>query len=134
MKNTNIMKGEVRHCKFMLMENGKPIPRNVHEMIVQDTEGIIHRVIGEQLPSDMVVYTGDSHTGHNILHILLHPRRIKRQLAEVERDRGYQWPVGRDMLHVLLGFCLLQLTKATILGIDVFMNTFINAFYEALSH
>ena len=134
MKDTNATKGEERHCKFLLMENGKPLPRNIHEMILQDPEGLIHRVIGDDLPYSMILLTGDSHTGHHVLQILLHPRKLKKQLPAVERNRGYKWPVGRDLLHVILGLCLLQLMKATFLGIDVFLNTFINAFYEALSH
>ena len=132
MKDAKNTKGEDKHCKFTLIENGNPLTRRIHELIVQDAVGLIHRIFGDRLPDSMTVITGDCQTDHHTLEVLISPRKLKR-ISE-QRSDGYRWPVGRDVLHVAIGFVGLQLLKATFFGIDAFLNTLVRAFYEALSH
>lgn len=132
MKDAKRTKGEEEYCKFTLIENAVPVTRRIHELVIQDEVGKIHRVSGDKLPSSMTAITGDSQTDHHTLEILISPRKLRR-IAE-QRSDGYRWPVGRDVLHVAIGFAGLQLLKATFFGIDAFLGTLVGAFYEALSH
>lgn len=132
MKDTKRTKGEEGYCKFTLVENGSPLTRRIHEMVIQDEVGKLHRVSGDKLPSSMTAITGECQTDHHTLEILISPRKLRR-ISE-QRSDGYRWPVGRDVLHVAIGFAGLQLLKATFFGIDAFLNVLLRAFYEALSH
>jgi hypothetical protein len=131
-REVELKKGGDRYCVFQLLENGKPQTRRFPEVVVQDAEGVVHRLTGDELPLYIGGYTGESHTGHHTLEILLRPKKLKR--TPEPQAEGYRWPVGRDVLHVAIGFLGLQLLRATFFGIDAFLNTLVGAFYEALSH
>lgn len=132
MRDAKRTKGEVKYCKFTLIENGNPLTRRIHEIIVQDLFGLIHRIFGDRLPDSITVITGESQTDYHTLEILTSPETLRR--TSEQRSDGYRWPVGRDVLHVAIGFAGLQLMRATFFGIDAFLGTLARAFYEALSH
>lgn len=122
-------KGEDRHCKFMLVENGTPLTRRIHELIVQDAVGTIHRIDGDRLPSSITAVTGVCQTEHHTLQVLISPRKLRSLPGPSHAPAG--WPTRRDLLHVALGFAGLQLLRATVFGVDAFVGTLFDAFLSA---
>lgn len=125
-------KGEDEYCKFTLLENGKPIDRRFQEVVLQDADGYVHRFTGPRLPKYIIGSTGESHVGRHVLQILLRPGRPQPEPVGGERDRGFVWPVRRDVLHVAVGFAGLQLLRAVFLGVDAFASELVFAFTDAV--
>lgn len=124
-------KGEDYYTHLTFIENGKVWPRRVGEMTFQ-WRGQFYRLTGVDLPESAVWQSNKSHTGYGIVDILLRPDRLPPIPIEVEQDRGFMWPVRRDVFHVAVGFAGMQVLCAAVKGFDAFVWALVRAFQDAI--
>jgi len=116
-----VVRNGVYFTAFTYVEKNEVFNRRIHELVVHDCYGNVHRLVGKNLPAAIFAYLGESHKGHHVAEILLPPGQ--RLALTKERSRWSsvrRWPTPRDVVHMLLGFVaialinfLLAVVKAT---------------------
>ena len=102
------------YCHVQLLENGRVTNRRICHLMVQDADGRVHHLEGDQLP-EFFGFGNDQRnpTQKSFGEILLRDRRDNLpQVALVEvRPR---WPKNRDILHMALPIVALGFMKLAI--------------------
>lgn len=111
-----LKQGDTYYMDFCFCENGNEFHRKVHEMVMQDRIGVVHRLVGRDLPNSLYVQTGMTVVGANTAQILLSPEKIKRKVAHPCETRP--WPSYRDFGNFVLGLYAFLIVRffATLLG------------------
>lgn len=98
------------YCKFTLHENGAPLTRRGHGMLVQAKNGQVFLIDGPDLPGSIDVFTGDVQGGRNLFQILLNPDAEegfalrKSEGLKMSATPKAEWPISRTALVFAAGF------------------------------
>lgn len=63
------------HCKFVLLENGTPVVRRIHRLVIQAANGKVYEIEGNRLPMFVGLFPGNSQAGKHLGQILLNPNQ-----------------------------------------------------------
>lgn len=93
-----IQQKDEKFVKWMHIENGNHMVRRIHEMQLV-MKGKTYVLDGDQLPDVMVTNCGESHKGRHVAQLILNPQK-RTYIPDVAQP----WPLGRDVIHLGLGF------------------------------
>lgn len=111
--------------KYIHVENGTPMVRRLHKLIIQSSTGHVFEIEGAALPETIITFAGDSHKGKHVGQILLRPKSAvaestttvvngfgKKPFSSViDTSPDDRWPTCRDFVNGLIGFicaCLMN--------------------------
>tara|TARA_R110002049_G_scaffold72490_8_gene187608 strand:- start:14902 stop:15240 length:339 start_codon:yes stop_codon:yes gene_type:complete len=81
------------------IENGRHMPRRIHRMEIV-VNGRTHMIEGDNLPDVMVTDCGQARKGTHLATLLLNSKKKEVFVPSLAQP----WPLGRDFLHILIGF------------------------------
>src|SRR5262249_62179579 len=88
------------HCKFDYHENGRPLRRRIHELVIVANDGRIYRFKGEKLPTSITGFPVETEDGKHILELAFN--RPQRGIFDF-----FPKPKIRDMFFMWFGaFCV----------------------------
>ena len=91
--------GSTYTTKFVFMENGVPVVRNIQRVDVQTRSGRTFSIEGKKLPGFVVLSTGRAQNAESVAQIIEDPRRTGSRPLPGLRP----WPEWRDLIHVVIG-------------------------------
>lgn len=97
-------------CHVQLLENGRLTNRRVQHLTVQDADGRVYRLQGDQLPEFVSLGTGAGQDQVQMAEILLRgqPQNLPTVALVEMRSR---WPKNRDILHMAIPLVALGLMR-----------------------
>jgi len=63
--------------------------------------GRTHMIEGDNLPDVMITDCGNARKGEHLATLLLNPTKKQVYIPDLAKP----WPLGRDVLHLIFGFC-----------------------------
>lgn len=105
-------KGKRNFTKFTLHENGEPLTRRSHGLLVQAKNGRVFLIDGPDLPLTIDVFTGTVQGGRNLVQILMNPDseegfELGKALGlELPTTPAKAWPTFREFVLFVAGIVL----------------------------
>ena len=97
-----IQAGDKWFCKVTHYENGRVATRRIYSIVIVATDGRTYTLTDKKLPDAISLYTGESQSGEHMAEVLMNPKP-PYSLRDIRRA----WPLGRDLLHIVIGAWLL---------------------------
>ena len=93
--------------KVVLVENGEAIPRRVHRMEWQDENGVVKCTKGQDLPHDLIIFTGKGFQEEHFARFLGIKTTLPRPWLPLPTAKG-------DLVYVIVGAALVLILKGVL--------------------